>query len=251
MTCAQPPLAYTIRQGDNLYQLSRYYQTTVSGILALNPGIDPYNLQIGSSLTVCPGDTFHVTPENPNPPACPDPAKRMQLTNDMRLAWSQHVYWTRMLLLSIAERLNDQDAVTARLLRNPKDIAGIFARYYSPEVAKTIERLLTEHLQIGAALITALRDGQTTQADKLNRQWYANADQMADAFSGINPYYERETMRAMLYRHLDLTKQEVAARLAKNYPADIQAFDAVEDEAMAMADMFTSGLRGQFPHRFG
>ena len=164
----------------------------------------------------------------------------------MREAWVQHVYWTRMLLLSIAERLKDLDQVTARLLRNPTDIANIFAEYYPPEAAGNIERLLTEHLQIGAALITALRDKKTEQAENLTRQWYRNADQMAEAFAGLNPNYDREEMKQMLYTHLDLTSQEVAQRLAGRYQEDIDAFDAVEREALAMADSFTEGIMRQF-----
>jgi hypothetical protein len=177
-------------------------------------------------------------------------ARQGDLTGRMRLAWLQHVYWTRMLIISIAERLKDLDPVTARLLQNPNDIASIFAGYYPPETAMAIASLLTEHLQIGAALITALRDGKTAQADALDRQWYINADKMADAFAGINPYYRREVIRDMLYRHLDLTKQEVAMRLAGNYPADIRAFGAVEQEALMMADLFTVGIMKQFPMMF-
>jgi len=177
-------------------------------------------------------------------------AAQPELANDMRLAWEQHVYWTRMLLISIAARLSDLDAVTARLLRNPNDIANIFMNYYSAEISGKIEQLLTEHLQIGAELITALRDGKTAEAENLTKMWYANADKMADAFSGINPYYDREELREMLYNHLRLTTDEVAMRLAGNYPADIDAFDKVEREALEMADYFTSGIMRQFPQRF-
>jgi hypothetical protein len=168
----------------------------------------------------------------------------------MRFVWLQHVYWTRLLLISIAERLKDLDATEARLLQNPGDIAHVFADYYPPEAALTIAGLLTEHLQIGAELITALRDKHTAQAEALDRRWYANADKMAGAFAGINPYYRREVIRDMLYRHLDLTKQEVSMRLAGNYPADIRAFGAVEQEAIMMADIFTAGIMKQFPHMF-
>ena len=44
--------------------------------------------------------------------------------------------------------------------------------------------------------------------------------------------------------------EEVAARLARNYPADIKAFDQVEQEALSMADYFSSGIMRQFPQRF-
>ena len=169
------------------------------------------------------------------------------LSNEMRLVWEQHVYWTRMLLISIADRLGDLNAVTARLLRNPNDIAAIFARYYGPDAGRKIARLLTEHLQIGAALITALRDGEKEKADALTRQWYENADKMAEAFSKLNPLYDYEQLRKMLYKHLELTTREVAMRLAANYPADIEAFGAVEREALEMADYFTNGLSNMQP----
>lgn len=249
MICPQQ-LSYVIKQGDNLYQLARYFQTTVPMILAQNPNIDPYNLQVGTAITICPGDNFIRQQGNSNPQACPDHSKQTALINNMRLAWLQHVYWTRMLLISIAERLKDENAVTNRLLQNPNDIARIFANYYSADTANGIAQLLTEHLQIGAKLITALRDKKTAEADNLNRQWYINADKMANAFSSINPYYGREDLRKMLYKHLELTTQEVAMRLAGNYPADIEAFNMVEQEILLMSDYFSSGLMRQFPQEF-
>lgn len=240
-------LSYIIRQGDNLYQLAKQYHTTVPKLLSCNPDIDPYNLQVGTSIMICPGEGFSAQPL----PVCPDLSRQVNLIKNMRLAWEQHVYWTRMLLISIAERLNDLNAVTDRLLQNPNDIANIFANYYSKDVAKKIGQLLTEHLKIGAALITVLRDGNSAEANNLTRQWYKNADEMANAFSAVNPYYDRGEMRKMLYSHLELTTQEVSMRLAKNYPMDIEAFNKVENEILSMADYFSAGLMRQFPQMFG
>jgi len=249
MYCQQR-LSYVVRQGDSLYQLARFYGTTVPSILALNPNIDPYNLQAGSTIIICPGENDTMQPNNMSPPARPNPSSQISLINDMRTVWFQHVYWARMLLISIAERLRDQNAVTNRLLQNPNDIANIFRRYYSADTADNIARLLTEHLQIGSALITALRDGKRAEADVLTRQWYINADKIADALSMINPHYDYEDLRKMLYRHLELTTQEVAMRLAGNYMADIEAFNQVEQQAISMADLFSAGIIRQFPQNF-
>jgi hypothetical protein len=38
---------------------------------------------------------------------------------------------------------------------------------------------------------------------------------MADFFSRINPFYKREEVRQMFYRHLQLTSDEVSARFKK------------------------------------
>ena len=242
------PVTYAIRPGDNLYQLSRHYKTTVLSILKENPEIDPYDLREGARVRVVPGAEF--SPHFIGEDVCPDPVKQFELLSDMRYRWAQHVYWTRMLLVSIAERLKDLDAVEKRLLQNPADIAGIFGRYYNADTARAVEKLLTEHLQIGAALITALRDKKAAEAETLKTKWYANAVQMAEAFAGINPFYSREELLKMLDNHLDLTTREVAARLIGDYPADIEAFDAVEEEALSMADYFSVGILRQFPQSF-
>ncbi len=245
-------LLHTIQPGDSLYHISKFYHTTVPMLISLNPNIDPNNLTIGSSIIIRTNNNINSDNNNVIPPRPQTnyDTNRTKLMKEMRLAWSQHVYWTRMLLISIAEGLADEADVTNRLLENPKDIANIFGQYYSQDVATLIEQLLTEHLQLGAELIKASKEGDSAMIEELNGLWYANADKMADAFSSINPYYNREEVRKMLYNHLDLIKQEVAMRLAKNYPEDIKAFDNVEKEAMDMADYFVQGIMRQFPHKF-
>jgi len=45
-------LTHTITAGDTLYSLSRRYCVPLSAIMRANPGIDPYNLKIGSTITI-------------------------------------------------------------------------------------------------------------------------------------------------------------------------------------------------------
>lgn len=54
----------------------------------------------------------------------------------------------------------------------------------------------------------------------------------------------------MLYKHLKLTSDEVAARLQKNYAADIKAYDLVQNEALNMSHFFVNGIVRQFPNLF-
>ncbi len=166
----------------------------------------------------------------------------MRLSDQMNTLWEQHVFWTRLLLISIADDLNDLEYTKARLLRNPKDIANLYRIFYGDEVAKTIEDLLTEHLLIGGDIIVALKNNETDKVEQLSREWHRNADDMAKAFSSFNPYYNEEELKQMLYTHLALTTNEVMARLQQDYIADIEAFDRVEEEALMMARYFTEGI---------
>ena len=174
----------------------------------------------------------------------------VRLLEQMNLAWEQHIMWTRMLLISIAENLKDLDATQARLLRNPKDIANIFMQYYGINIANQIERLLTEHLVIGKKLIVALKNKDQKEANELNRKWYQNADEMAEFFSKINPFYSKEEVRKMFYEHLKLTSDEVEARLRGDYVADINAYDVVQKEILKMSSFFVRGIVMQFPNKF-
>ena len=126
----------------------------------------------------------------------------------------------------------------------------IFRKYYGNAVASTIQKLLTEHLVIGGDLIVALTNNNQTLAKELNDKWYKNADDMAKAFSSINPFYPQRQVRHMLHEHLRLTSDEVSARLRGDYKADIRAYDMVQKEILNMSQFFVDGIVRQFPDMF-
>lgn len=168
----------------------------------------------------------------------------------MNLVWEQHIMWTRMLLISIASDLKDLDATQTRLLQNPRDIANVFRRYYGNNAANRIQNLLTEHLAIGKDLIVALKNNNQEEARKLNDKWYRNADEMAEAFSSINPFYKKNEVRDMLYEHLRLTPSEVNNRLKGNFAEDINDYDKIQREILKMSEYFVDGIVKQFPNMF-
>lgn len=233
------PILYTIRPGDTLYNLAIQYGTTVQDLINTNLALDPYNLRVGQQIYIYPNyNNYWIS------------IHQVNLSNNMNLAWIEHILWTRMLLISIAENLNDLDATKARLLENPRDIANVFKKYYGNTIANTIQKLLTEHLVIGGDLIVALKNNNQKLASELNTKWYKNADDMADAFSSINPFYPKEDVRHMLYEHLRLTTNEVTARLRKDYQADIKAYDLLQKEILEMSQFFVNGIVKQFPDLF-
>lgn len=68
-------IVYTVQAGDSLYKLSRQYKTTVTELILGNPGVNPYNLQVGMKLTICPGGEYETMQPGAGPgPSVPERA---------------------------------------------------------------------------------------------------------------------------------------------------------------------------------
>jgi len=170
----------------------------------------------------------------------------MMLNREFRSLWEQHVAWTRMLIISIAENLPDEERVTERLLRNPSDMAAVFQRFYGERIAARFRDLFRKHLTLAAQLVKAAKAGNESEAAELEKQWFANADELAAFLSGINPYWPRSVLRRMLDEHLRMTKDEAVFRLQRDFASDIAMYDQIERIALEMADAFTDGIVRQF-----
>ena len=78
-------ITHTIQPGDTLYSLAIRYDTTVSKLLDLNPGIEVYNLPIGGGLIVCQPET---PPQFPTPPiATLPPTEKFRELLALILCW--------------------------------------------------------------------------------------------------------------------------------------------------------------------
>jgi hypothetical protein len=172
--------------------------------------------------------------------------RELELNNTIRKLWSQHVMWTRSFIISTAANLGDLQPVTKRLLQNPGDFANELRRFYGDEKAKAFAKLLTEHLLIAAKLVNDAKAGDKTAADADRKSWFQNADNLADFLAEINPYWDRQVWRSMLYDHLKITENEAALRLSGQYAADVALYDNIESQALRMADYMIDGIRRQF-----
>jgi hypothetical protein len=167
-----------------------------------------------------------------------------------RLLWMEHVNWTRMTIISIVFGLPDLPFVQERLLRNATDLGNCLRPFYGDQIADRYTELIKEHLIIAAQLVTAAAKGDAATAEAKEKEWYRNANDIIIFLNRINPYLSVEDLQKMFYTHLALTKKEAVTMIQKNYQADVQIFDVIEAEALAMSDMIASAIVLQFCYLF-
>jgi hypothetical protein len=147
--------------------------------------------------------------------------------------------------------LPDASFAAERLLQNQTDIGNAIKPFYGDAAGEQLTALLREHILIAAEIVTAAKAGDTAALNDALARWYVNADDIAAFLNAANPgFWPLAEMQAMMREHLDLTAQELTARLAGDWAADIAAYDQIHVQALAMADMLSTGIIGQFPKAF-
>lgn len=228
-------ITHLVQPGDTFYRLAQHYQTTVPDIIMRNPGVNPYNLQIGTRLNIC----SNLENEELQ-------GDELELNNDMRQAWTQHAFWAMIFQTSLFNRLANLEDVQMRFMQTPEDIAGIFEKFYSPNMTNQLAQLLNEHVRLTGEIMTAMRDNEMQTADQLEREWFQNAEKTARMLSAANTEYSYDELLRYLTRHLDMLKRQMMTAINGEYNEEIRIFDENENQLMELADYLTEGLLEQF-----
>lgn len=176
--------------------------------------------------------------------------KTCDLKTAMRKLWEDHITWTRTVICCLTDDLPGFDQSVKRLLKNQDDIGDAVKPYYGNDAGNQLTNLLHNHITIAAEVVKAARYNDKPKLEDANTRWTANADSISELLSKANPNWPLNDMKNMMHKHLELTTDEAAARIKKDYDADVKAYDKVHDEILKMADMLTDGIVKQFPDKF-
>lgn len=168
----------------------------------------------------------------------------------MRRLWSDHVIWTRQYLMAAVAGTPDAGAAAARLLRNQEDIGNAIAGFYGDAAGHQLTELLKQHITVAVDIIDAAKQGAGEAFRAANEQWDRNAEAIADLLSSANPHWPRADVLDLLMQHLNLTRDEVQARINRKRTASVAAFDQIYTEILTVADVLTDGVVKQFPAKF-
>ena len=172
------------------------------------------------------------------------------LRRDMRKLWSDHVFWTRDYIVAAVAAQPDEGAASARLLKNQENIGSAVAVYYGKEAGEKLTGLLKEHILAAVDLTKAAIAHDQARFQQADQKAAKNGDDIAEFLSKANPHWPKPVLVDMMKMHLTTTKNEVSARVNKNWDEDVKAFDAVYDHILKMSDTLADGIVKQFPEKF-
>jgi prophage DNA circulation protein len=169
----------------------------------------------------------------------------------MRKLWEDHVTWTRLYIVSAVAGLPDVQPAAQRLLQNQADLGAAIKPFYGAAAGDRLTALLRSHILIAVDLVTAAKAGNSAAIQAAATRWDTNAVEIADFLSDANPaHWPRETMRAEMRHHLELTLREAQARLRSDWAGDIAAYDEIHQHILGLADVLSAGIIQQFPKQF-
>jgi len=270
----QNRISYRVQEGDSLYKLAKQFHTTVTELILLNSGVNPYNLQVGMRLTICPGEGYvdenesKPTEGNTNKPTKtpvggiviipgtttqPGTASRpgtttqpgnnmgVDLRQRMRMAWLNHITLVKFYLISFFENLSSQNAWKDAVYKNAEEILAIFAQYYPASAMQRFRKLFMEHLRLTDEVAAGLKADPAFSGEAMEN-WYINAEEIASFLSRQTPAYNETELRKMFYDHLDMERQQMEAYLDGDYETDIEIYLRSQQNMIELADFLASGL---------
>ena len=270
----QNRISYRVQEGDSLYKLAKQFHTTVTELILLNSGVNPYNLQTGMRLTICPGEGYvdenESTPSEGNtniptktpvggiviipgtttqpgtasrPGTTTQPGNNMgvDLRQRMRMAWLNHITLVKFYLISFFENLSSQNAWKDAVYKNAEEILAIFAQYYPASAMQRFRKLFMEHLRLTDEVAAGLKADPAFSGEAMEN-WYINAEEIASFLSRQTPTYNETELRKMFYDHLDMERQQMEAYLDGDYVTDIEIYLRSQQNMIELADFLASGL---------
>lgn len=270
----QNRISYRVQEGDSLYKLAKQFHTTVTELILLNSGVNPYNLQTGMRLTICPGEGYvdenESTPSEGNtnkptktpvggiviipgtttqpgtttrPGTTTQPGNNMgvDLRQRMRMAWLNHITLVKFYLISFFENLSSQNAWKDAVYKNAEEILAIFAQYYPASAMQRFRKLFMEHLRLTDEVAAGLKADPAFSGEAMEN-WYINAEEIASFLSRQTPAYNETELRKMFYDHLDMERQQMEAYLDGDYVTDIEIYLRSQQNMIELADFLASGL---------
>ena len=159
----------------------------------------------------------------------------------LRKLFTDHAVYTRFVILSIENNLDDIDVMLKRLLINQDDI-GEYLGYIlgKTRICLKLSKLLKEHILLAGRVIK-MSYGHKKGTAKIIKKLFANGDKISELLHSIAPEkLPLRTLIKMFRMHNKFVISMVKARLSKSWSKDQKLYDAYYNEMLDMANAIIS-----------
>ena len=230
-------IIHEISGGDTLYRLAQKYRTTVPLILLENPGVDPYNLQIGTKLTICRGKQM---PSRPS-------MDELQMSGDIDRRMQQFVGWLKIYLLSLGDSASRQRDAAQRTEAAANNVVDVFEVFYPDAVVRSLrEHFVRGYTLAAMSYANALNNRDTQAAEEFEEQISGHAEDVAKLLAQYNRYYDADRVEDALEQLPEVLEQVIGSMRSGDVMAEFTAYETMDDWAGIVAEYLARGLRREF-----
>lgn len=133
-----------------------------------------------------------------------------------------------------------------RLIRNAEDFGRFFGGFYGQEVGGQVQDIMERYLDGMVALIEAYRDESLNAIQSRRDTLYDIADELAQLLSSVNPYWEKRSAQAVLYKIIYNNEEEILRIKNRDYVKSIQSHDELQRLLYEFSDELAAGIMKQF-----
>lgn len=187
--------------------------------------------------------TISVDPATPvTSPLSP----KVSLHDTMRVLWTDHCAWSRMVIMGVFSDLKGCEIYKDRLVQNAKDLETLLLPFYGDGAGK-FGYLFQEHIALAGKVLYAIKSDDQTFRSLLS-DWYKNGDQIAELLYQLDPKnFPLDQTELMWRMHLDTVLDQAFAYYKSDWQNDVRAYDAMQGHGLQMADFLTRGIQRSTP----
>jgi hypothetical protein len=180
-----------------------------------------------------------------------NPARVAEMQQTLRDLWVGHIFWVRHVVSNIATNdPEERNAAEQEVETNTKQIANTMTPFYGEAASEKLYRLLDGNIGAVREYSEATVAENKQQQDAALAHLAANADEIADFLSHLNPYLQQDTVRALIATHGAHHVLQIKQYKAKDYAPLGATWPMMRQHIYVIADTLTTALAKQFPSKF-
>jgi hypothetical protein len=168
--------------------------------------------------------------------------EQMNTIFNIRMFWYELSVWLRIYMDSRYMGLDASEKVMARLKRVPINYTNQLKRFFGEKVTNQYLQLLNTYIDLISDLITAQQSGNTEKTKEIILQLYHNVDQRAAILATINPFFDANELKRMLYSYTRSTIRETETYLSQDSISNIIILNRLITHTDEIGEYFSRNL---------